>query len=43
MSELHGTAGRLAAGTDTGTGHLAPGFALHDEPALLVAAGLTPR
>lgn len=42
MSELHGAGVRLAAGTDTGTGYLVPGFALHDELALLVAAGLTP-
>ncbi|WP_326660017.1 amidohydrolase family protein [Streptomyces canus] len=42
VSELYGAAVRLAAGTDTDTGHLVPGFALHDEPALLVAAGLTP-
>lgn len=42
VSELHGEGVRLAAGTDTGTGYLVPGFALHDELALLVAAGLTP-
>ncbi|MFH8902153.1 amidohydrolase family protein [Streptomyces coeruleorubidus] len=42
VSELHGAGVRLAAGTDTGTGYLVPGFALHDELALLVAAGLTP-
>ncbi|MET9494446.1 amidohydrolase family protein [Streptomyces sp. NPDC006552] len=42
VGELHGTGVRLAAGTDTGTGYLVPGFALHDELALLVAAGLTP-
>ncbi|MFF4055531.1 amidohydrolase family protein [Streptomyces sp. NPDC001668] len=32
----------MAAGTDTGTGYLVPGFALNDELALLAAAGLTP-
>ncbi|MFJ9005974.1 amidohydrolase family protein [Streptomyces canus] len=42
MSELYGAAVRLAAGTDTGTEYLVPGFALRHEPALLVAAGLTP-
>ncbi|MEU1481242.1 amidohydrolase family protein [Streptomyces sp. NPDC005760] len=42
VRELHGAGVRLAAGTDTGTGYLVPGFALHDELALLVAAGLTP-
>ncbi|MFD4628379.1 amidohydrolase family protein [Streptomyces sp. NPDC058284] len=42
VSELHGAGVRLAAGTDTGTGYLVPGFALHDELALLVSAGLTP-
>ncbi|MEV8346008.1 amidohydrolase family protein [Streptomyces niveus] len=42
VSELHGAGVPLAAGTDTGTGYLVPGFALHDELALLVAAGLTP-
>jgi imidazolonepropionase-like amidohydrolase len=42
VSELHGTGVRLAAGTDTGTGYLVAGFALHDELALLVSAGLTP-
>ncbi|MFF6991342.1 amidohydrolase family protein [Streptomyces sp. NPDC010273] len=42
VSELHGMGVRLAAGTDTGTGYLVPGFALHDELALLVSAGLTP-
>ncbi|MGW3122066.1 amidohydrolase family protein [Streptomyces sp. NPDC001107] len=42
VSELHGAGVRLAAGTDTGTGYLVPGFALHDELALLVTAGLTP-
>jgi imidazolonepropionase-like amidohydrolase len=39
---LHEAGVRLAAGTDTGTGYLVPGFSLHDELALLVAAGLTP-
>lgn len=42
VSELRDAGVRLAAGTDTGTGYLVPGFALHDELALLVAAGLTP-
>ncbi|MFG2577351.1 amidohydrolase family protein [Streptomyces sp. NPDC048481] len=42
VGELHGAGVRLDAGTDTGTGYLVPGFALHDELALLVAAGLTP-
>ncbi len=42
VGKLHGAGVRLAAGTDTGTGYLVPGFALHDELALLVAAGLTP-
>ncbi|WP_158698001.1 amidohydrolase family protein [Streptomyces prunicolor] len=42
VNELHGAGVRLATGTDTGTGYLVPGFALHDELALLVTAGLTP-
>lgn len=42
VGELHSAGVRLATGTDTGTGYLVPGFALHDELALLVAAGLTP-
>jgi imidazolonepropionase-like amidohydrolase len=33
---------RILAGTDTGAPFLFPGFALHDELALLVQAGLTP-
>lgn len=32
----------LLAGTDTGDAYVLPGFALHDELALLVEAGLTP-
>ncbi|MGK3943905.1 amidohydrolase family protein [Streptomyces caeruleatus] len=42
VRELRDMGVRLAAGTDTGTGYLVPGFALHDELALLVSAGLTP-
>ncbi|MFI7387231.1 amidohydrolase family protein [Streptomyces sp. NPDC049813] len=42
VRELHGEGVRLAAGTDTGTGYLVPGFALHDELELLVSAGLSP-
>ncbi|MEH0580792.1 amidohydrolase family protein [Streptomyces sp. B21-108] len=42
VAELHEAGAPLAAGTDTGTGYLVPGFALHDELALLVRAGLTP-
>ncbi|WP_256914448.1 amidohydrolase family protein [Streptomyces hilarionis] len=42
VGELHAAGVRQAAGTDTGTGYLVPGFALHDELALLVSAGLTP-
>lgn len=42
VRELHAAGVRLPAGTDTGTGYLVPGFALHDELALLVQAGLTP-
>lgn len=33
---------RILAGTDTMTGYVFPGFSLHDELGLLVAAGLTP-
>ncbi|MFJ8469393.1 amidohydrolase family protein [Streptomyces swartbergensis] len=40
VRELHGAGVRLAAGT--GTGYPVPGFALLDELALLVAAGITP-
>ncbi|MFF4254967.1 amidohydrolase family protein [Streptomyces sp. NPDC001663] len=42
VRELHEAGVRLPAGTDTGTGYKVPGFALHDELALLVEAGLTP-
>ncbi|MGW5606675.1 amidohydrolase family protein [Streptomyces sp. NPDC003753] len=41
VRELHQAGVRLPAGTDTGTGYLVPGFALHGELALLVEAGLT--
>jgi hypothetical protein len=33
---------QIMPGTDTGDAHVLPGFALHDELALLVRAGLTP-
>jgi imidazolonepropionase-like amidohydrolase len=33
----------IVAGTDAGTSGVVPGFSLHDELELLVAAGLTPR
>jgi len=35
--------GRLGAGTDTPIGFALPGYSLHDELAMLVRAGLTPR
>jgi imidazolonepropionase-like amidohydrolase len=38
----HRLGGLVAAGSDAGSPLLAPGAALHDELALLVAAGLTP-
>ncbi|MEV0281559.1 amidohydrolase family protein [Streptomyces sp. NPDC050610] len=42
VGELHRCGVPLLAGTDTGTGYAVPGFALHDELALLAEAGLTP-
>ncbi|MCO1658838.1 amidohydrolase family protein [Pseudonocardia humida] len=42
VAELGAAGVPLLAGTDTGTAYLLPGFALHEELALLVRAGLTP-
>lgn len=39
---LHNNGLEILAGTDTSNPFCAPGFSLHDEMALLVAAGLTP-
>jgi imidazolonepropionase-like amidohydrolase len=39
---LHAAGATILAGTDTGNPFVVAGFALHDELALLVAAGLTP-
>jgi imidazolonepropionase-like amidohydrolase len=41
VAALEAAGVRLLAGTDTMTGYLFPGFALHDELGLLVAAGLS--
>jgi imidazolonepropionase-like amidohydrolase len=40
--DLHAAGAKLVLGTDTGNPFVVPGFAVHDELALLVAAGLTP-
>jgi imidazolonepropionase-like amidohydrolase len=42
VGKLNGAGGRIAAGTDTPTPGLVPGFSLHRELELLVQAGLTP-
>ncbi len=42
VAELEAAGVRLLAGTDTMTGYVFPGFSLHDEFGLLVAAGLSP-
>jgi imidazolonepropionase-like amidohydrolase len=39
--DLHKAGAKLVLGTDTGNPFVVPGFAVHDELALLVAAGLT--
>ena len=42
VGKLVGAGGRLVLGTDTGNPYVVPGFAVHAELRLLVAAGLTP-
>ncbi len=42
VSAMHASGVSILAGTDTGAPSLVPGFALHDELALLVEAGLSP-
>ncbi|WP_152360321.1 amidohydrolase family protein [Microlunatus speluncae] len=42
VASLEAAGVRLLAGTDTMTGYVFPGFSLHDELGLLVAAGLSP-
>jgi imidazolonepropionase-like amidohydrolase len=42
VERMHAADVAILAGTDTGAPFLFPGFALHDELALLVKAGLTP-
>ncbi|GAB3766755.1 amidohydrolase family protein [Microlunatus parietis] len=42
VASLEAAGVRLLAGTDTMTGYVFPGFSLHDELGLFVAAGLTP-
>ena len=42
VKEMQGAGVPVLAGTDTGNPYLVPGFALHDELALFVEAGLTP-
>lgn len=39
----HSLGVQLLAGTDNGVAYTIPGFSLHDEMAILVTAGLTPR
>jgi hypothetical protein len=41
-SHMRGSGTGILAGTDTGDPYVVPGFALHDELALLVEAGLSP-
>ncbi len=42
VASLEQAGGKLVLGTDTGNPYVVPGFAVHDELALLVKAGLTP-
>lgn len=42
VADLSRAGARLVLGTDTGNPYVVPGFAVHDELALLVKAGLTP-
>ncbi len=42
VGRLQKAGARIALGTDTGNPFVVPGFAVHDELALLVASGLTP-
>lgn len=42
VADLQHAGARLVLGTDTGNPYVVPGFAVHDELALLVKAGLTP-
>lgn len=42
VGSLQKAGARLVLGTDTGNPYVVPGFAVHEELALLVAAGLTP-
>jgi len=42
VGKLAGAGARLVLGTDTGNPYVVPGFAVHEELKLLVAAGLTP-
>jgi imidazolonepropionase-like amidohydrolase len=42
VADLQRAGAKLVLGTDTGNPYVVPGFAVHDELALLVRAGLTP-
>ncbi len=42
VGRLSRAGGRIALGTDTGNPYVVPGFAVHEELRLLVAAGLSP-
>jgi imidazolonepropionase-like amidohydrolase len=42
VADLQHAGARLVLGTDTGNPYVVPGFAVHDELALLVKSGLTP-
>ncbi len=42
VRDLHRAGARLVLGTDTGNPYVIPGYAVHDELALLVAAGIPP-
>jgi imidazolonepropionase-like amidohydrolase len=42
VADLSKAGARLVLGTDTGNPYVVPGFAVHDELALLVKSGLTP-
>ena len=43
VGKLARAGARIVLGTDTGNPYVVPGFAVHEELKLLVAAGLTPR
>jgi hypothetical protein len=43
LSDAHGAGVKILVGTDTGDSYIFPGFAVHDEMAEFVTAGLSPQ